>query len=155
MPPRNAHLWLKPAYHKTNLRLHTFCNEAIQSETSRKKRQAMFYRVICVSCWPVLGKETIYKRISPHWLTISKPPSAPSWMSPPFSLLLERFVHAVPAGICKTQVSCKQTPGYQPEGRTPLLRTNHLNYWHVNSMRSLHTIHLHRSPVCPFACLLS
>jgi len=61
----------------------------------------MIYHVICVSCSPVLGKESIYKRISPHWLTISKHPSIPSWMSPAF-LLLKRFVHAVPAGICKT-----------------------------------------------------
>jgi hypothetical protein len=74
----------KLTYQKTILPVHTFCNEGNTKCSRQNRRQAMFYHVICVSCWPVLGKETIYKRISPHWLTISKHPSVPSWMSPVF-----------------------------------------------------------------------
>jgi hypothetical protein len=64
--------------------------------TSREtgvRYEAMFSHMICVSCWPLLGKETISKRISPHWLTILNPllpPFQGPWMSHVFAAITFR-----------------------------------------------------------------
>jgi hypothetical protein len=92
--------------------------------------RAVFSHMMCVCCWPLMGKETICRRISPRWLTVSELP--PYLHECLMFLLPKRFVRPVPAGICKTTLlqvwvgTQTNVRGSQPETRTTPRKTQHI-----------------------------